>query len=167
MQQFAWEEYDLVLPWNDGLIAAFADVISLFQPRVVNTQFTPFELPRLVMKEIDERQLPGGYPIAAVIAVEAEKVSVIAGSNLHLPIDDGKFLHPEFLQHARKNVLDALQKQILKVSQIRQYSRPAMFIVDDAAICHRRNHFTSPKIGLVFERETRQFFKFLWRKKFV
>ena len=57
MQQLAREEDDLVLLRNNRLIAPLADVAAVFQPRIVNTQLTAFELARLAMKEVNERQM--------------------------------------------------------------------------------------------------------------
>ena len=93
MEQFARKEYDLILPWKDGLITAFADVCSLFQSRVVNSQFPAFELPRLTMKKVNKRQMTGRDSITPVVAVEAEEVPVITCRNLHLRVGDAKLLH--------------------------------------------------------------------------
>src|SRR5206468_1634417 len=96
VQQFAREEYDLVLPWNDRLIAALADVNSVFQMRVMNAQFTAFELAWLAMEKIDEGQISRGHAIARVVAVEVEEVAVVARGNLRLNPRNRKFLHTQF-----------------------------------------------------------------------
>src|SRR5690242_18064973 len=97
MQQFTREEHNLILPWNDRLIAAFADVGSVFQSRVVNSQLPAGELHWLAMKEVHEREVPRRNPITAVVAVESEEVSVIAGRDLYFHVSDGKILHTQLL----------------------------------------------------------------------
>ena len=57
MQQFAWEEDNLILLRHNRLVRAFADVSPVFQMRVVNPQFTPFELPRLAMEEVNKSKV--------------------------------------------------------------------------------------------------------------
>ena len=93
MQQFAREEYDLVLLWHDRLIAAVADVRPILQVRVMNSQFSALELAWFAVEEIDERQMSRRHSLAAVVAMEVEEVSVITGGNLCLDIRDRKLLH--------------------------------------------------------------------------
>ena len=45
--------------------------------------------------------------------------------------------------------------------QVHEHARPAMFIVDNAAIRAGRNHFAGAEVGFVFNRETCEFFEFL------
>src|SRR5450755_277518 len=122
MQQFAREKDNLVLSWNDGLVAACADVISVFQSRVVNSQFTAFELPRLAMKKVNERQMPGSHPITAVIAVKAKEITVIAGRDLYLRIGNGTLLHAQLRQDLRQDSPDSAQHPLLMLPQLRQHT---------------------------------------------
>ena len=82
--------------------------------------------------------------------MEVEEIPFIAGSYLGLHAGDGKFLHAELFQNLRQYRLDACQNQILMMRQVHQDERPAMFIVDNAAIRARRDHFTGAEVGLTF-----------------
>src|SRR5215831_17345198 len=84
MHQRAGEKDDLVLLRNNRLVAALADVNPFFQPRIMDPQFAAFEPPRLLMEEINERQMATSHSLAGVIAVEVEEIAVIAGGDLRL-----------------------------------------------------------------------------------
>ena len=53
------------------------------------------------------------------------------------------------------------------LSQVHQNAGTAVFIVDDAAIRAGRNHFAGAEVGFMFQREAREFFKFLGSEEFV
>src|SRR5271165_56498 len=120
MQQFAGEENDLVLLRNDRLVASLAHVYSAVQARVVNPQFTAFELSRLAMEKVNKSQVPRGNRLAAVVAVKVEEVSVIAGRDLGLYPGDGEFFHPQLVQHLRQRRRDAFQHDVLMTMQLHQ-----------------------------------------------
>src|ERR1700693_3558346 len=167
MHQFAREKDDLVLLRDNRLVTALTDVRSFFQPRIVNPQFPTFELPRLAVKEVDEGQVSRGDTIAAVIAVEVEEIPFVAGGYLGFHTADGKFLHAKLFQNLRQYRLDACQNQILMMRQVHQDERPPMFIVDNAAIRGRRDHFTGAEVRLVFQRVTRQLLQSLRSEEFI
>ena len=74
------------------------------------------------MEEIDKRQMSRGHALAAVVAMEVEEVTVIAGSNLRLDIRDCKLLHVQLGQNLRQRGFNALQHHILMLLQVRQYA---------------------------------------------
>ncbi len=150
MQQFAWEEDNLILLRHDRLVTSFADVNAVFQMRVVNPQFTPFKLPGFAMEEVDKGQVSRRYAIAAVIAVEVEEVPVVAGRDLGLHIGSGKFLHAEFVQNLRQHGFNACQYHVLVMRQFHQNAGAAVFVVHNAAIRAGRDYFAGAEVGFMF-----------------
>jgi len=81
VQQFTRKKNDLVLLRSNRLVASLADVYAIFQVRVMNSKITPFELTRLAMEEVHERQVARCHARVGVVAVEAKEVSVVAGGD--------------------------------------------------------------------------------------
>ena len=161
MQQFTREEDDLILPRHDRLVTTLADVSAFFPSRVVNPQFTAFELSRLTMEEIDKCQVSCGYSIAAVIAVEVEEVPVVAGGDLGFYVGDGKFLHAELVQNLWQYSLDACQHYTPMMSEVHEDAGTPVFVVDDAAIRTGRDNLTGAEVIFMRNREASKFLKFL------
>ncbi len=109
------------------------------------------------MEEVDERQVARSHGIAPVIAVEVEKVSVVAGGDLDLHAGNGEFLHAKPVEDLRQHGLDAFQHHVLVLSEVHENARAAVFVVDDAAIRAGRNYFAGAEVGFVLQREAHQF----------
>src|SRR5271169_3099170 len=119
------------------------------------------------MEEVDEGQMARGHWSAAVVAVETEEISVVAGGNLGLHTGNGEFLHPELVPNQWQYRLDPFQDQVLVMRQIHEDAGAAVFIIDDAAIRARRNYFAAGEVSFVVQREAHEFFDLLWRQELV
>lgn len=167
MHQFAREEHNLVLLRRDRLIRAVADILIAIEPGVVEPQFPALELPWFLMEEVDERQMTRGHAVTAVVAVEMEEVSVIAGSDLRFHTGDIKFFHPQLGHYFGENGFDALEDDFLVLAEIHQDTRAAVVVVDDAAFRNRRDHFAGLEIGFPFECEASEFGYLLRREELI
>ncbi len=101
MHQFAGEKDNLILLRCDRLVASVTDVVISCQARVVNAEFSTIELSRLALEKIDECEIAVSNFVAAVIAVEVEKVTVVASCDLGLDSGDRNLFHPQLLQDLR------------------------------------------------------------------
>src|SRR5208282_2263896 len=141
MHQFTGKENDLVLSRNNRPVAALRDVAVSLQPRVVNAQLSSLESVWLALKEVNKRQVTSGHTVAAIVAMEVEKISITARGDLGLHVGDGKLFHVELLKDLRQHRLDPFEHYILMSFQIHQNARAAVLVVDDATVRHGRYHF--------------------------
>src|SRR5579862_1823134 len=149
MHQFAREEYDLILLRDHRLIRPPTDVDALFQACVVDTQFSSLELPRFLVEEIDESQVPRRHVVSPVIAVKVEEISVAARGDLRLDVSYGEFFHSQLFEDARQGCLDPLQDDVLVMAQFTQNAGAAMIVVDYPVLRGWREHLACIKIRFV------------------
>src|SRR5450759_4634959 len=89
------EENDKILPRHDDVMVPTA----LF----VNAEFSAGERLRLAMKVVDVRDLPGG--IGGIhVAMRAEKISVIAGAEAGINVQDREGLVRQSLQRVIQKI---------------------------------------------------------------
>jgi len=103
VQQFTGKENNLVLLRRDGLVCAFAYVVAIFQPCVMNPEFATFELPGITMEEVNKGQVTRCHRLAAIVAVKLEEIAVIARCNLRFNQRDGEPFHIELCENLRQN----------------------------------------------------------------
>src|ERR1700745_2418385 len=90
MCQRTQENHRLILLRNDRTVGFHGKISSVHELRVVQPEVASLELLRFAMEEINKRDLAGSNFVMGVIAVPAEIVSVIAGSNLHFHLTYGE-----------------------------------------------------------------------------
>jgi len=156
----------LIRLWHDRLVAARADM-PLAPTRIVKAQFPAFKLAWLTMEEVNERDAARRDRFLRVVAMRAEKVAVIADRDLSLHVRDRKLFDPELLQHPRQHPSDALQDDLLMLSQVHEHPRAPMVIIDHSRISAGRNYDAVLKLRFVLQRVVKQFVEFLWSQEFV
>src|SRR5580692_1412427 len=118
MQRRAREENDLVLLRHDRLVAPRAKRVAALLPCIMQPQLSALEPARFAMEKVHERHPSRCDPLLRVITMGMEKVSVIAGGDLHLRPRNGKLLDPKFFQHLWQHRPDSIQDHRLVRSQL-------------------------------------------------
>jgi hypothetical protein len=130
----AREKYDLVLLRHDGLVAASAEGLVSTVPRIVQPQFSAFELVWFSREKIDERHLPGSDYLLCIIGVWVEEISIIACRNLHFGPRNREFFDPELLQDSGQYTQNSIQDNLLMRAQFHQNARAPMAVIGDTRL---------------------------------
>lgn len=162
MQHRAREKHNLVLLRHDAVVTA-----GHVGRRVVKSQLSATEWPRLAMEKVNERHPARCDYFLSVVAVCAEKVSVVARRDLSFRMHYWKLLDPQLFQNQRQGTPDSFEDNFLMFSQLEKHARTSMVVIKCPWFPAGRNYLAAPELHLMLQCVGNKFLKLLRSQEFI
>src|SRR5271155_993748 len=104
------------------------------------------------MEKVNERDPARRDRFLRVVAVCAEKVTIIAGRDLSFHARNRKLLDPKLVQYSWQHPSNSLQDYSLMLSQIREHPRAPMVVIDHTLSASGRDYLAALELGLMLKR---------------